>query len=243
VAQVKHNQIAPGVYWLDTVGSTQDAVITAQHDLVHGEIIATGNQTDGRGRADRTWTTPPGSAAAMSLILRPKLDPDLLGILTLVAADGLVHWFRSLGVDASVKWPNDVQGPDTRKLCGILAQWLPETNAVVVGIGTNINFDDAAPVTTAGSLADYGVRIDPQDFVITARRKLLDAIDAFVANPDAKRLESTMTTVGQRVRAIMPDGNDIIGTAVGLGATGSLLIQGETDHEVLAADIVHLRPA
>src|SRR5699024_1331201 len=44
-----------------------------------------------------------------------------------------------------------------------------------------------------------------------------------------------------RVRAIMPDGNDIIGTAVGLGATGSLLIQGETDHEVLAADIVHLR--
>src|SRR5699024_10539576 len=65
----------------------------------------------------------------------------------------------------------------------------------------------------------------------------------FVANPDAKRLESTMTTVGQRVRAIMPDGNDIIGTAVGLGATGSLLIQGETDPEVLAADIVHLRPA
>src|SRR5699024_7439592 len=121
--------------------------------------------------------------------------------------------------------------------------WLPETNAVVVGIGTNINFDDAAPVTTAGSLADYGVRIDPQDFVITARRKLLDAIDAFVANPDAKRLESTMTTVGQRVRAIMPDARAIIGTGVGSMATGCLLIEDETDHEVLAADIFLLPPA
>ncbi len=179
----------------------------------------------------------------MSLMLRPKLRPDLLGILTLVVADGLVHWFRSVGVAAGVKWPNDVQGPDTRKLCGILAQWLPETNAVVIGIGTNLKFDDAAPVTTAGSLADYGVQLDPQDYVITARRKLLEAVETFVADPDAKRLESTMTTLGQRVRAIMPDGNDIIGTAVGLGSTGSLLIRGDIDHEVLAADIVHLRPA
>lgn len=243
MAQVKHNQIDPGVYWLDVVESTQDVAIAAQHDLVHGEVIATGNQTHGRGRADRTWTTPAGSAAAMSLVLRPKLGPELLGMLTLVVADGLVRWFRSLGVAAGVKWPNDVQGPDARKLCGILAQWLPETNAVVVGIGTNLNFDDGAPVTTAGSLADYGVPLAAQDYVISARKKLLDAVEAFVADPDAKRLEPTMTTLGQRVRAIMPDGNDIIGRAVGLGPTGSLLIRGETVHEVLAADIVHLRPA
>ena len=243
MAQHEQQQIAPGVYWVDQTGSTQDLAVGAEHVLQHGDVIATDNQTAGRGRLDRRWDTPAGTAAAMSLLLRPNVDTQLLGTLTLVVADGLVRWFRELGVVAGVKWPNDVQGPDGKKLCGILAQWLPETHAIVIGIGTNLDFGSAPRLDTAAALSDYGVSMAAQDFVIAARERLVDAVDSFIAAPDVKALEPTMTTIGQPVKAIMPDGNDVHGTAVGLGPTGSLLIRGETIQEIFAGDIVHLRPA
>lgn len=243
MAQLQQQQIAPGVYWVDQTGSTQDLAVGAEHVLQHGDVIATDNQTAGRGRLDRRWETPAGTAAAMSLLLRPNVETQLLGTLTLVVADGLVRWFRELGVAAGVKWPNDIQGPDGKKLCGILAQWLPETNAVVVGIGANLDFGAAPRLDTAAALADYGVTIAPQDFVIAARQQLVEAVDSFVATPDVKALEPTMITIGQQVKAIMPDGKHVHGTAVGLGPTGSLLIRNTTILEIFAADIVHLRPA
>lgn len=243
MAQDEHQRIASGVYWADQVASTQDIVLAADTDFVHGDVIATDDQTAGRGRMDRRWDTPAGTSAAMSMVLRPNLEPQLYGMLTLVVADALVRWFRELGVDAGVKWPNDVLGPDGRKLCGILAQWIPQTNTVVVGIGTNLDFGETKALKGAAALADYGVTFAAQNFVETARQKLVDAVAVFATNPNAQRLESTMSTIGQRVKAIMPDGKDIVGTAIGLGTTGSLLIQDETVHEVFAADIVHLRPA
>lgn len=243
MAQLDQQQIAPGVYWVDQTGSTQDLAVGAEHILKHGDVIATDNQTAGRGRLDRSWDTPAGTAAAMSLLVRPKIATHLMSTLTLVVADGLVRWFRELGVSAGVKWPNDVQGPDGKKLCGILAQWLPETQAVVIGIGTNLDFGEGPRLETAAALADYGVTMPAQDFVIAARKRLLKAVDVFATSPDTKTLESTMSTLGQQVKAIMPDGNHVYGTAVGLGETGSLLIQGETLQEIFAADIVHLRPA
>lgn len=243
MAQDEHQRIASGVYWADQVASTQDIVLAADTDFVHGDVIATDDQTAGRGRMDRRWDTTAGTSAAMSMVLRPNLEPQLYGMLTLVVADALVRWFRELGVDAGVKWPNDVLGPDGRKLCGILAQWIPQTNTVVVGIGTNLDFGETKALKSAAALADYGVTFAAQNFVETARQKLVDAVAVFATNPNAQRLESTMSTIGQRVKAIMPDGKDIVGTAIGLGTTGSLLIQDETVHEVFAADIVHLRPA
>lgn len=243
MAQEEHQRIASGVYWADQVGSTQDMVVAAEADFSHGDVFATANQTAGRGRLDRSWDTPAGTSAAMSVVLRPALEPQQFGMLTLVVADAMVRWFRTLGVAAGVKWPNDVLGPDGRKLCGILAQWVPETKTVVVGVGTNLDFGRFESLESAAALADYGVKIGAQDFVTTARQKILDAVTDFVADPTAQRLESTMSTIGQQVKAIMPDGKDIVGTAIGLGSTGSLLIHDDTVHEIFAADIVHLRPA
>lgn len=242
MAQLQQQQIAPGVYWVEQTGSTQDLVIQAQHDLEHGDVVATDHQTAGRGRLDRSWETPAGTSAAMSVVLRPRMASELLGVLTLVVADGLVRWFRDLGVTAGVKWPNDVQSPDGKKLSGILAQWLPETHTVVVGVGTNLNFGEQPRLDTAGALADYGLDMPAQEFVIAARERLVQAVDNFAAAPDVSALESTMTTIGQRVKAIMPNGSNIYGTAVGLGSTGSLIVRGDTDEEIFAADIVHLRP-
>lgn len=243
MAQEEPRRIATGVYWIDQTASTQDLAIGSEHVREHGDVIATDNQTAGRGRLNRTWDTPPGTAAAMSIVLRPHVEPQLMGMMTLVVADALVRWFRELNVPASVKWPNDVLAADGKKLCGILAQWLPETQAVVVGIGTNLRSAGSSHHEKAATLADYDVEIAAQDFVIEARQRLITAVEDFLTQPQAKSLEPTMSTIGQQVKAIMPNGKNIIGTAMGLGPTGSLLIASETIHEVFAADIVHLRPA
>lgn len=243
MADQEPQQIAPGVYWSDELPSTQDLAISSASIREHGDVIATDNQTAGRGRLDRTWDTPPGTAAAMSIVLRPRLAPQFMGMLTIVVADAMVRWLKQLDVPAAVKWPNDVLDVHGKKLCGILAQWLPENQAVVIGLGTNLRFVECQRHERAAALADYGVDIPAQEFVVTARQRLLSAVERFCDEPDVKSLESTMSTVGQEVKAIMPNGKNIEGTAVGLGPTGSLLIAGETLQEVFAADIVHLRRA
>jgi BirA family biotin operon repressor/biotin-[acetyl-CoA-carboxylase] ligase len=78
----------------------------------HGALVTAAGQTAGRGRQGRSWTTHPGSALAMSLVLR-----DAPPLLPLVAAVAVA---QTCGADAGIKWPNDVL-VDGLKVAGILA--------------------------------------------------------------------------------------------------------------------------
>jgi BirA family biotin operon repressor/biotin-[acetyl-CoA-carboxylase] ligase len=112
-------------------------------------------QTAGRGRLDRRWYTPPGSALAFSLILRPEgLPPALLespapgsgAALMRLTALGALAVCETLNqalppmLPAQIKWPNDVIAT-RRKLAGVLAvlQWSGDRlDAAVLGIGVNV---------------------------------------------------------------------------------------------------------
>src|SRR5699024_6003387 len=143
-----------------------------------------------------------------------------------------------LGVDATVKWPNDVLTADGKKLCGILAQWLPEEHALVMGIGTNLNLPQDARHERAAALADYDIRLETHECVMTARQRILQSVDTVAANPDVKTLDPTMGTIGRRVKAIMPGAQDVVGTAIGLGQPGRLIVEHQQIEEVFAADII-----
>ncbi len=151
---------------------------TALADLT---VLATDTQTAGRGRLDRAWSTPPGTALAVSVFLahepsgapelvgsassardpaaalpRATLDPRRLGWVPLLAGVAMVRAVRSLGVTGGgLKWPNDVL-VDGRKLCGILTELTP--TGVVVGAGLNVSMTaQQLPVPTATSLVIEGV--------------------------------------------------------------------------------------
>ena len=103
-------------------------------------MLVTDYQSAGRGRLGRTWTAPPGTSIAMSVLVRPDdVDPQRwtwLPLLTgLAVADGLE---RVAGLDVRLKWPNDVLVGD-RKVCGILAERVETSDgpACVVGMGIN----------------------------------------------------------------------------------------------------------
>ena len=110
-------------------------------DAPEGAVVATDEQTAGRGRLGRSWFAPAGTSLLFSLNLRPTVETRRLPELSLVAALACVDGLRdATGLAAAVKLPNDllVRG---RKLAGILAE--ARDGRVALGIGVNVNIEPA----------------------------------------------------------------------------------------------------
>ena len=130
-------------------GSTNDlALAWAENDAYDGSLVLADSQTAGRGRHDRHWITRPGVALAMSLILRPlEAETPHFARFTALAALGLVQALSDLGLDATVKWPNDILIRD-KKVAGVLveADWQSgAVKAVVIGLGVNVLPESVPP--------------------------------------------------------------------------------------------------
>jgi BirA family biotin operon repressor/biotin-[acetyl-CoA-carboxylase] ligase len=129
----------------DRVGSTNTvAAEWAAHAAPHLSLVVAGEQTDGRGRTDRKWFTPPGAAIAFSLILHAEaLNISNITKIPLVAGLGAVAVSQALqqfGLVAQIKWPNDVLLSGS-KVAGVLAElsWSGEIpSALILGIGINV---------------------------------------------------------------------------------------------------------
>lgn len=227
-----------------------------------GLLVVTDHQTAGRGRLDRSWVTPSGVALTFSLLVAPDDVPvarwPWLPLLTGVAVAQAVR--RVAGVDATLKWPNDVlvgERPSTgsgRKLCGILVERVegPRHASAVVGIGVNVlQRRDELPVDTATSLAvETGGPVDRVALLAAITEELADGYDGWVAasgDATTSGLRSAYTglcaTVGQQVRVQLPRGEDLRGDAVGIDDDGRLLVAGPSGTVALGAgDVVHVRP-
>jgi BirA family biotin operon repressor/biotin-[acetyl-CoA-carboxylase] ligase len=163
-----------------------------------------------------------------------------------VALSGVIAARELCGVQAQLKWPNDILvGQD--KLSGILAQAAPvdefgRVPFVVVGIGCNLSW--APP--GAASLASCGWThaVTPDEFLAA----MLPEIDRLLMlDDDAMHQEylANLATVGTQVRAEMPNGEHIIGHALTVEPDGRLVILDDCaiSHRIDTADVVHLRPA
>lgn len=168
--------------------------------------------------------------------------PDAWGWLPLVTGMAVVECVRALGVEAGLKWPNDVL-IGTGKLAGILAE--VAGTVVVVGVGLNVSLSvDELPDPRAVSLTMLGVDVDRTVLagdLLTSLDRLVDRwrrADPALAD-DYRRVS---TTIGSRVRAILPGDSEIIGVATGIDDSGRLLIESDgTTVTVSAGDITHLR--
>ena len=230
----------------------------------HLSALVADHQTAGRGRAGREWLTPKGAALTVSYVLRPKLPRERWGIVPLVVGLAAVKTMRSIGIEASLKWPNDVvvdcTGQDARdaggrdiagwgplrKIAGILCEVYED--AVVAGIGVNVSqAASELPVPHAASMVTLGARqLD--------RAVLLDALSQHVA-AEIGRAEAdpggfvaevaTVTcTLGRDVVIDRAGAPPLTGVAEGIGADGSLLVRTTAGEpvEVTAGD-VRLRAA
>jgi BirA family transcriptional regulator, biotin operon repressor / biotin---[acetyl-CoA-carboxylase] ligase len=143
---------------VDEAGSTNvDLVAQARDGAPSGTVLIANFQSAGRGRQGRTWSAPPGTGVAVSVLLHPvDVEPVRWGWLPLLAGLGVAEGLlRYPGVPAWLKWPNDVLIGDD-KVAGILAERIdsPRGPAVVIGVGINVHSEAGdLPVPSATSLA------------------------------------------------------------------------------------------
>ena len=141
--ELRRAVLAPGRLWsrldvLAQTGSTNDDLLAAARaGAAEGAVLVAEHQTRGRGRQGRQWVSRTGSALIFSVLLRPAAVPPAdRGWLPLLTGVAVARALRQVaGVDAALKWPNDVLA-DGAKLAGILAEQAGE--AIVIGVGLNV---------------------------------------------------------------------------------------------------------
>jgi BirA family transcriptional regulator, biotin operon repressor / biotin---[acetyl-CoA-carboxylase] ligase len=137
---------------VEETGSTNaDLLAQARSGAGEGLVLVAEAQTSGRGRMGRRWISPPRRSLTFSVLLRPAVPAGLLGWVPLLAGVAVASALeQTAGVDARLKWPNDVL-VDGAKIAGILAErW---GSAIVVGTGINVlQQRGELPAPTATSL-------------------------------------------------------------------------------------------
>jgi BirA family biotin operon repressor/biotin-[acetyl-CoA-carboxylase] ligase len=251
-----------------SVGSTND-VVRAWLEAGTAEVCLAlaDEQTAGRGREGRTWTTPPGAGLLCSLGFRPSwVAPDrtwqLAGIVALAMADAAEEVAGLADRSVRLKWPNDLvveSAPgDVRKLGGVLGETVglgTDDPRAIIGIGLNADWAAAdfppqlAPAMTSLRVASGGRPID-----------LALLLDAFTTRLEARTIAlrggrfdvadwiARQLTNGRPVRLDAPDGSSSVVRALGVDvASGGLVVAdpgaSSGERTVLTGEIAHLRLA
>ncbi|MEU5263433.1 biotin--[acetyl-CoA-carboxylase] ligase [Amycolatopsis sp. NPDC021455] len=219
-------------------------------------VLLAEEQTAGVGRRARSWSSPKGGLY-LSVALRPGVPFAALGSLSLVAGLAVRAAAASVGVDAVLKWPNDVLAGGA-KCAGILAEAVAGTEpSIVLGIGLNVlPLGDVQPGPgglPATSLAERGATNTDRTDVAIALLGGLDELERRWRLAGGDLTEAGLlgdyrthcATLGQDVEVQLPDGTALTGRAADIDAAGQLQVDmaGGQRHTVFAGDVVHVRPA
>ena len=259
VVRVRHDLVGPGrpltrLDVVETTGSTNTDLL-ARHSAgedIDGAVLIAEHQSAGRGRNGRAWSTPPRSQIALSVGIAARDVPTTAwGWVPLLTGVAVVEAVRATtGVDANLKWPNDVLVGEG-KLAGILAEVAAPDPVIVVGLGLNVTLTaEEAPDPRATSLLMLGsTMLDRSALLGAVLAELTARIDRWrsAGGPDTTLVADyrrRSVTLGTRVRALLPGDREIIGVATDLDESGQLSIDtGAQTVTVSAGDITHLRPA
>jgi BirA family biotin operon repressor/biotin-[acetyl-CoA-carboxylase] ligase len=248
-----------------SLGSTNDRARELAVEGASNVAVVADEQTGGRGRLDRPWAAPSGGVW-VSLVLRPERPPAHVPAFTLAAAVATTRAVREAGVDAHIKWPNDVlvgseegvsgaesgdeatddpaRGRGGRKLAGVLTEMEGEADRVswlVVGVGVNANVDAADLPPGATSVREEAGDVPRRAFV----QRLLEEFHSLREDPDAvlPAWREYASTLGRRVRVETP-GGVVEGEAVDVRFPGALVVRTDGGEAVVhAGDCEHLRSA
>lgn len=196
-------------------------------------VIVAEEQTAGRGRLGRLWSSAPSMNLLFSVLLAPTIPIPQ-------APRAVLAWAAALAqtMDCWLKWPNDLVDQRDRKLAGVLAEHEPgpvagQVGCIVLGVGLNVNqreFPGLPGATSLALLRGWGVE---RQALLVSLIRALDAVDPAAADAlDGWRARSR--TLGRQVAVAGHRGR-----ATGLREDGALLVDGRP---VLAGDVELLSP-
>lgn len=246
--------LRPGGLWssvrvLTRTGSTNTDLLDSAAEHADGTVLIAEEQSAGRGRLDRQWTSPARAGLTCSMLIRPRSDRAQWGWLPLLTGVAVATAVSRLGeVRAVLKWPNDLL-LGGGKAAGILLQ--SSGPAVVIGFGLNVSTRPSELPEGAASLASVQAACTDRDPLLRAiLREFAHWYDRFEdAGGDAEACglrdayRRLCDTLDRTVRVAVPSGTDLLGTAVDIAPDGGLVIATSGGvHTVAAGDVTHVRP-
>ena len=258
LAHVKDRAKTKGVvheaFLFERVESTNRVALDmASSGLPGGVVVLAEAQTAGKGRLGRRWFAPPGRCVTLSLLLRPCLPVREYPLFSPAAAVGIIAGLQSaFGVEAAVKWPNDIL-IGRRKLGGILLETGPPGDqgtplAIGVGINVNLEAEDFPAELQSEATALQACLGRPADRTAVAVA-LIDGLCHAVARLEGggkqailREAAARCVTLGKRIR--VSAGRKVFeGWAEGIEADGALRIRlgDRSRRRILIGEITHLR--
>ncbi len=217
------------------------------------QVVTSDHQSAGRGRQQRSWDSPAGSSLLLSATV--PLPPSGVGWVPLLTGLAVLRAVEAhTGLDAVLKWPNDVllPGDDFRKVAGILCEVVgaPSGALVVIGVGLNVSQTrEELPVPTATSLMLSGEpAVDGTALAVSFLDHLAGLYAGLVAGAaevagSRAAYRDHCATIGQEVRLSRSGATDVVGRAVAVDDDGRLVIEAAGERSAWAAgDVVHVRP-
>lgn len=235
-----------------SVPSTNSALRElATNAAPEGTVVIAEEQTAGHGRFGKPWFSPPGANLYLSALLRPIVAPREVGGFSFVGSLALCDAIKGEGLDATIKWPNDVL-VERKKVAGVLVECATiesRVDYVIVGFGVNLNVTHEALRTALGrsghnaaSLRDFaGREIDRNAFAASLLNHLARWVEVYrMSGPDpllaAWRDRDILT--GRRVE-VRGEGPSYDGRVLGVDGQGHLVLRDSLGklHRVLAGEI------
>jgi BirA family biotin operon repressor/biotin-[acetyl-CoA-carboxylase] ligase len=237
-AHLRLLKVSPKVEFLAEVDSTNSE---AERRLAVGQeapfAVFARTQKAGRGRLGRKWHSAPSGNLYLSLAFRPFIPPDRLKPFTLWMGLALcAHVEKSLGLKLGLKWPNDLQSPDGRKVAGMLTEARLDADSVrelVFGVGLNLTGapkDFPADLrATAGSLeAALGAPLDlnrEAAGVIAALFRAWEQFEEGTWSRSFRKLWSHHDVLAGKSVRVGLRGDPVAGVVDGIDDEGSLILR------------------
>jgi BirA family biotin operon repressor/biotin-[acetyl-CoA-carboxylase] ligase len=213
--------------------------------------VVADEQTAGRGRLQRAWSSPKGAGLYFSILLRPTIPQNCWPLITFMAALAVSDALReACELETDIKWPNDILSGE-RKICGILAEAIetPVGRAVILGIGINLTQNAFPPEleNVATSVAEATGRAGDREQILAA---LLDTLSRWHSqlNDPGKIVDAwsnrSSYAIGKLVQ--VSNGDDVWqGTTCGVEPDGALRLRTSSGEIKLvrAGDVYSVRPS
>lgn len=225
--------------------------VLARSGAEEGTVILARIQKKGRGRFERVWASPAGGVY-LSIVLRPKQPLRNASLLTLIGALAVSKTIGHFGVSSKIKWPNDVR-INEKKVAGILLETETdnkETFYVVLGIGVNLNIDNAQLPKelrneATSLLWELGTSIDYKEFLQQLFSDLETNYSMFQNGYFDVILDEWKThsdTIGKKVKILSQTG-EIVGIAHDIDENGFLIVTTDNNKrkKIFSGDCIYLK--
>lgn len=218
---------------MKTVDSTNEEIKRrANNNADSGLVVISCEQTAGKGRLGRSWSSNEGGVY-FSILLRPELPPNDVSGITLAAGLGVCLAIRKFtGLKAMIKWPNDVI-IGNKKICGILTEMTAQTDMVdyvVIGIGINV-LNDSFPEEISKKATSLKIESGEETDLSLFMHEIIYALDKAICSylfgisqDDMQLYKSMCATIGREV-SLTRGWEKLLGTAIDITADGELVVK------------------